>query len=202
MPTVGQDLQVNAIGQVYGQMTVTTFFYKLEVESGVLESATADGIAEEWANALGSSMIDPVSHDWKLRRVEVRDPRTDPGWASGEYTAEFTGVVAQDSCPPTVAMVVTRRSDQAGRRYRGRVFIPAVPVTYHVEGELTGAAMVALQAFADDMATPILLTATAPGLKIVPSIWSKVNQASVPIVSCLARPILRSQRRREIGVGK
>jgi len=62
--------------------------------------------------------------------------------------------------------------------------------------------MTALQAFADDMETPILLAATAPGLKIVPAIWSKVNQASVPIDSCLARPILRSQRRREIGVGK
>jgi len=202
MPAVGQDVQINAIGRLFGQQTVTTFFYKLDVDSGVLESADPNDIAQEWGNGMGAAMIDCISSDWELVNVEVRDPRTPPGWASGDAPQSQFGVLAGGSLPPTVAQVITRRSAQAGRRYRGRVFLPGVPTGAHDDGELTGAHLLLLQAFADDMVTTIPLTATAPGLILRPVIWSKVNQSSVEMTSAVARLILRSQRRREIGVGK
>jgi hypothetical protein len=196
------DVQINIVGELYNQLTVTTFFYKLLQASGTLTEADPATIGEEFANLIGASIVDTVADSWTLTEIEVRDPRTAPVWASGSYLTEIQGVKEGPSLPPSVAAVITRKSELSGRRFRGRIFIPGVATSDHIDGKLTPGGFGTMQAFADDIVTTIDLAASYPGLELEPRVWSRVNQSSVKMHSAVARWILRSQRRREIGVGK
>jgi len=198
----GENIQVNMVGRLFGQITVSTFFYRLELDTGTAEGTDPDAVAEDWKNSMGASVIDVMSAEWEALTVEVRDPRVPPSWASGEVTSDLVGIISGACNPPSVAMVITRRTATAGRSYRGRIFLPAVPVSYHEDGELTGPALLALQAVADDLLTPITMTGPSVGLILRPIVWSKKLQTGADMTGATARLILRSQRRREIGVGK
>lgn len=199
---VDADVQINLIGRFYGQVTVTTFFFQFTTGGPLPDGADPLALASAFEASLGSSFIDAVTADWTGELIEVRDPRANPIWASGVAEVTLTGVLAAPACPPSVAAVITRKSALAGRRNRGRIYVPAVPQAWHEDGEISDAGLLILQALADDVATAI----DVPGLGVVgtlsPRVWSRTNQTSVAVVSCTAKRILRSQRRREIGVGQ
>lgn len=196
------DVQINLVGRLYGQVTVTTFFYRFTTSAPLPDGADPVALAGAFEASLGSAFIDAVTSDWTGEVIEVRDPRANPVWAGDLTEVTLTGVLAAPACPPSVAAVITRKTALAGRRNRGRIFVPAVPQDWHQDGEISDAGMLILQGLADDVATAL----DVPGLGVVatlsPRVWSRTNQTSQAVTSCTAKRVLRSQRRREIGVGQ
>jgi hypothetical protein len=198
---LNSSVQVNFVGRLYGQQTVTTFFYALTPDTAT-DPADPLALAQAMYDGFGSEFEDHLSSEWSWAAVEVRDPRAAPIWASAELPVAGNGVLGDPSCPPSVAAVITRKTALAGRRYRGRVFIPAVPAANHLEGQLTDAALLDMQDLANNMALPQNVTLPSGTYVMIPQVWSRLLQTGQTIVNCLARRVLRSQRRREIGVGK
>jgi hypothetical protein len=122
-----------------------------------------------------------------------------------------TGTVEEPSVPPAVAVVIRRRTSFLGRKYRGRVYCFGCPQSMVVNGALlptTGghnqfAALATLMegtiVSGDPGAPtfrPVLVAKDAtvvggdnPGWRVT------------PITSCVVDDTLRSQRRRQLGVG-
>lgn len=195
------DVQINLIGRFYNQVTVTTFFFRFVPAAAPPGPVEPETLAAAFEASLASAFIDTVTADWAGEFIEVRDPRANPVWAGTVYSVDLIGVLAAPACPPSVAAVITRKSGLAGRRNRGRVYIPAVPEAWHQEGEISDAGMLILQGFANDMVTAIDVPGIGVAAALEPRIWSRTNQTSQPVTTCTAKKILRSQRRREIGVG-
>lgn len=198
---IGAAVQINAVGTVYGQTTVTTFHYLFESGGPLPDGVEPDILAAAWMASVGSAFIDAISADWHMVMVECRDPRTNPVWASGFALDSTPGAGPNEACPPSVAAVITRRTALAGRTYRGRIYMPAVPVAWQLEGRTSAGGPPAYQTFADQLATVVDVPGLGPAAELVPVVWSRKLQASTRITSAIPRDILRSQRRREIGVG-
>lgn len=110
--------------------------------------------------------------------------------------AEIAGTDTGDANPPQVALVVTLRSELAGRSHRGRVYLP--PISFDrsgVDGEID-------QAFCDDVAEGFGLLHTAVGAAVagvvdmVPCIVSRKLGSTTQIVQWTCGNRIDTQRRR------
>lgn len=111
------------------------------------------------------------------------------------------GAIAGDALPPSCSLVIRKRTNFAGRRYRGRLFCPMLSESDQVNGIWAGANYLALAAAWDNLLAVNL--SGALDLECIPVIFPKGgSSASAKIVtSSSSDPVVRSQRRREVGVG-
>lgn len=139
--------------------------------------------SELWHDLVYSQKI------WPLPPLVPTEQKTAPG----------AGGVAGGSLPTSVAVTITKRTQFAGRKYRGRAFIAGVPVTSESDSQLAQAQMAAWQQLADGMA----LTLQGFNENIYqPVLWHQGPKTWDAIVACSARTVLRNQRRRQIGKGQ
>jgi len=113
-------------------------------------------------------------------------------------TAAGAGGVAGQSLPTEVTAVITKKTPFAGRKYRGRIFVPGVPVTSELDSQLSAAAMTAWTAAADAM-NVVLTHDLANNWTMV--VWHNATKTYDTVQLLVPRPILRSQRNRQIGKG-
>jgi hypothetical protein len=113
-------------------------------------------------------------------------------------TAAGPGGVAGDSLPTEVTAVITKTTPYAGPKYRGRMYVAGVPVSSENNSQLSAAALIAWNAAAAAM----MVTLTSPaGDDWDMIVWHKATSTFDYVSSLMARPVLRSQRRRQIGKG-
>lgn len=112
-------------------------------------------------------------------------------------TAIGVAGVAQNSLPTSMAVVITKKTEFAGRKYRGRFFAAGVPVTHENDSRLALANVAAWQALADAL-DDVLVT---PGWSFQPVLWHKATKTYHDLMSGEVRLILRNQRRRQVGKG-
>jgi len=122
-----------------------------------------------------------------------------------------TGTVEEPAVPPSVSVVIRRKTEFLGRKYRGRIYLFGCPQTYQTNGALiAGAGGVDIfQALATILQGTIVSgDAGAPTFRPVLlardasiTVGDNPGWRVTPIVSTLLDTILRSQRRREVGVG-
>ena len=112
----------------------------------------------------GQDVVNDLDTNWKTTLDDLTDPDTTllgttmyvgpspPGAEVFESTnSAAVGTVAGKTAPPNVAMLVTKLTSLAGRRMRGRMFIPAVPDAAIAEnGTLGGGTIAAWQPKVDD----------------------------------------------------
>jgi hypothetical protein len=201
MPEIadGAVFEVAIEGRLFAQQTINTFFYRwsAEVPGTFLPQTEA---LEQVVAALSGPYQGALSIDWKGYLAHLRDPKTDPVFGSVEqpipgWAGQFEGPAA----PPSVAVVLTRTSSTPGRRNRGRIYLPGIPKEWCVDGLLSPAGVLAVSPLASFMTEDI--DAADPEGFLHSVIWSRVNQNYTDITLIKLRSILRSQRRREIGVG-
>lgn len=108
------------------------------------------------------------------------------------------GTLTGAACPPTTAIVIRKRTINAGRTGRGRIFIPGVPFSATLNGRLVDAQFEDWDSYADNFQFPITFNGRT-ATPIVYSTKSAVNRGV--ILDCNFDPILRVQRRREVGRG-
>jgi len=194
----GGYVQFEYVGFLFGQTTINTFTYQW-LEEGL----SADLAWSEAENAIDDQLRDLylacLSEEWEGVATRIYNPAPTATEAAFLFPMTDDGAVAEGSEPPAVAGTITKRTSLRGPQGRGRIFVPAVPISYHENGRLTATGVGVYNDLGDAMqfTIPVL----APAGNLVPVVYSRVALNGAAIVDCTAQPILRSQRRRQIGVG-
>lgn len=187
-------------GRIYGQETRTRFVYQCTTLDGepdpqeVVENFVTDNLAELFAE---------LSADFSVYNIRVRqwDGLELVHWEDQPQT--LVGLQAGAAVPPSVAWCVKKRTGLPGRTERGRWYFPGLPAAYHIAGEVDPAQRVALDAAVAELEQTISDDVTAsiftPRLIRYGPAGDIVTTFRINIVE--PTWILRSQRRREIGVG-
>jgi hypothetical protein len=107
------------------------------------------------------------------------------------------GAIAGDLLPKQVAGIITLRSALAGRRNRGRAYIPFPSETSNTATATPVAAYIAALAILGVAYTADrTITVGAGSIVLRPVIWRRASSSSVDITSSLARSVWATQRRR------
>lgn len=123
------------------------------------------------------------------------------------------GSIAGDALPNQNAMLVGLRTGVKGRRRRGRLYLPGVAEGGQTDGVLTGAQLTAVQAFAQGIVNAygsggtetnwrlVIYSPPTPAFK--PKTPPPVHTDTIitPVTSQDIDEVIRTQRRRSIGVG-
>jgi hypothetical protein len=196
-------MAVNDIHQVvvrqllHSQTILNVLHYRVSVDGG---AATPSDLATLITNNVIPQFKQCQSNE--LTHVDIVVQKI---WPLPPFVPIFSAVaagagsIAQNSLPTSMTAVITKRTAFAGRKYRGRVFVCGVPITLELDSQITAAGLILynnLAAVLDDAQTSAL------GANAwVPIIWHRVPKTFDTVVSADARPILRNQRRRQVGKG-
>lgn len=192
----GDVLLFEIVGTLNGQTTISTFHYRWMADN------SADQITEADADAairltLSTPYRECLTTDWTglvTRTFVVKPSSTVPALVT-TFTPD--GTVDPPTLPPTNAVCITRRASRRGPRGRGRVYLPAVPVAWTTGGLVT--TTTAYTAFAEAMIDEIGVA--APAGTLTPCLWSRATDLNSTVDAYTVQSVLRSQRRRAIGVG-
>lgn len=192
-------------GRLFEQETRTEFAY-LNTSPGILSLATE--IVPAFEDQHLAAICNLITSDWNVYNIRG-DAYEDVGGvmqALGfrDHASTASGTVAPPTCPPQCAGVLRRRVGTIGRANRGRIFYPGVPYNSQTGGKMTNAyyanMMVQCAFLANplkggdgvtELCKPMLLSRAANGAI---DGWQFVQYWD-------ANPVVRSQRRREFGVG-
>lgn len=206
---VGDHFRLALLGGLAGQSIVSVWHYR---QSTANTSAVNDvtSLANAFDDALLSTnaLLDPLSHDVGYGIIESRSfplPGTPP--VGFDKKVAYLGSIATPALPPSVAAVIRRRTQYLGRAYRGRIFLAGLAAASVAGGIITaGGVLTDLVTLATAMQTPIF-AAAAGSPTFVPELCKVVGPGPIysykanDITSTFVDPTLRSQRRREVGVG-
>lgn len=204
--TDGAILEVTLVGDLNGSTSLNILHYRAE---GVTGSPDFTSQAQEFfdsLNALGGLLErykDCISDDWFSR--EVRLQLISPvRYSYQTFLWTGTGTEAQPALPPNDSIMLIKRNVLTGRRNRGSLHLPGVPVTFVAEGRITTAASLVVNNLGDVMVEAITGVATPPNPAhlFVPVIFNKDNPIVSPrFDSATAQFTSRVMRRRTVGLG-
>lgn len=195
-------------GVLLGQMTLNKFWYISDAD--VPPPGNLATLCSDFWDKLDVAWCAAVSADWALHSVIAQ--RLDTyGAASGFVTASTLAALALDvvgttgdSCPPQDAVVMARKTNQIGKKARGRVYVGGLAEDDHTSGLLIAGA----QTRFGTLAAAMLGNVVSQGITFVPHMvhWKHtppdtVELRGLPITAWVTDPIVRSQRRRQISHG-
>lgn len=205
---VGDIFRTAIIGALNAQSVVNVQHWRQS-------TANSSGLSEveSLARGVDRSIVEQMalyqSNDVIYGAIESRTFNA-PGVPISGYDLAISraGGIESPACPPTVAVVVRKRTAYLGRKYRGRNYIAGIPVESVEVGQVNAGALSDWVDTAGLFSQSITWTtggsptfqpviAALDGSVIVAPVGVRWN---VIISSALDR-VLRSQRRREIGVG-
>lgn len=195
---VGDIFQVTLIGELAGQTTQTVLHYIQTLE--VIPGSEASGLAGAIDAGPAADLLNWQGSDFRYVKTMVQKIRPFPIELAvfNNFSTGLGGGLSV-SAPPTVAATVTKQTPLAGRAFRGRIFVPGVPIGVTQDGVLTGTGLANLQiavaAFDNTITDP-------NNNDYEPCLFSRATGTPTTLVAVRANPILRSQRRREVGVGQ
>jgi len=204
--------RVAVTGGLFSQLVVNTFGYQ-QMDG----NTTGDSDMTQLGKAIDAVIVPnlyTVQGDLMIYAfAEIRRVAPAGGPIDGlDFTlTPGNGAIEEPPLPPSCAVVIRRKTSFLGRKYRGRIYIPGVAQTLTANGVVLAGAggMNQMNALA------LILQGTIVSGDTGGPTWRPVllaRDASVtggdnpgwrvnPVTLCQADNKLRSQRRREIGVG-
>jgi hypothetical protein len=104
------------------EVMVTTCGHELDTASG----ANNDDAPDDLMTAFGDTIMTQVSADYTLIGVTCYIGNDGPVIVAESSGASVPGGTSQNAAPPNVAVLMRKRTDLAGRRGRGRFYVPGV----------------------------------------------------------------------------
>lgn len=194
---VGDTFRVTINMRLHGQQCVSVLHYRetntdfLAHGADVLAARVAAVVVPQFKAIQGSEL----THESVVAQKIFPLPPLVPAVVT---TAVGPGQVAGGTMPTEVTAVITKRTVFAGRKYRGRIFVPGVPNVSELDSQLSPAALITWQAAANIINSN--LTQDNSTWRMI--VWHKATSTFDFTTNLEARPILRSQRRRQIGKGR
>lgn len=191
-------------GTLYGQETRTRFMYRNKSggDLSILTEAVPGFMANHFTTYRG--LISTDWNAWNIRGYAYAPLPTPTLLGFRDTPVSVGGGDAGTSYPPTVAAVIRRRVGTPGRANRGRIYVPGIPNTSASAGKLQGAVLTAWSAACVDLGLDCFDEAETTAI-LEPVLMKRNAVGTVTTWQVLSYwdfdPILRSQRRREIGVG-
>lgn len=208
--SVDLDCPVNGLvifdvwGELYGQQTRTRFAY--QNKSGVALSLLTSLVPAFVGDHL-DLILQQLDDDYSVWNIRVEAYAPEPAATPlgfRDAPQSLSGAVTGGAMPPSVAMVLRRRVGTIGRANRGRVYLPGVPRDAVSGGRIAGTYLTGMIALSVALGLDLLggepeVALAKPVLVKRNGVGAVVSWQDVGYWDC--DPILRSQRRREIGVG-
>jgi len=191
-------------GTLYGQETRTRFMYKNKSggDLSILTEAVPGFLANHFTSFRG--LISTDWNAWNVRGYAYGALPTPTPLGFRDTPVSVGGLDAGTSHPPTVAGVLRRRVGTPGRANRGRIYVPAIPNTSTSAGRIQGGILATWSDVCVDLGLDCFDEAETTAI-LEPVLMKRNALGAVTTWQVLSYwdfdPILRSQRRREIGVG-
>lgn len=154
---VGDIWLLEWIQSVRGQPGMNVFQYEETEATGVPYEA-ASQLGDAFLNSCAADWAQIASEDWRTDGVYVRRVAPIAGVPASIVlgTAEsIVGVIDSEAIPMTSAAVVTRRTLNGSRRSRGRWYGMGIPESSQNAGQLTTAAMLAINTQLTNFGLPL-----------------------------------------------
>lgn len=189
--------QLTIVQSLHGQKILNVLHYKATQapSSGTYEAALIQAFGVIAIPSLKAFQSEELNHE--ALAVQKIWPLP-PTHATLDTTYSGPGLIPGDSLPTSVTSVITKVTAFAGRKYRGRVYVAGVPVTSENDSQLQVGDLAVLGAFAENLDNGI----GAVGASFQPVLWHRSSNTSDNLIDAVARPILRNQRRRQVGRGQ
>ncbi len=206
---IGDHFRVAFSGLLAGQQIVSVWHYR---QGSANTSANSDvkSLALGFEASVVPSIQAAVTADFTYGTIESRSFPLPPVPVVGyDEVLTDSGGVAGVSLPPSVAIVLRRRTAFLGRKYRGRMFLAGVDVATITDGVVSDVGQIALlDTLGGKLHTAFAFTAIGSPT-FVPEICTILYDEPTDTYSYRATDvtgydldkIVRSQRRREIGRG-
>lgn len=171
--------------------------------------ATATGLATDFDTNLVATFAAAVAADVSYESITV-EAVAPPTLATIErdISPDVAGTQVGEALPPANAAVFSLRTPNKGRRYRGRFYLSGIERTFGNAGQVDGAGLTALQALATALDARYGVGGTSADYRMVvhsPEDLTaeppRVGTITTDVTSIVVDPVIRTQRRRQIGVG-
>lgn len=176
---------------------LTTCGHEIDASSG----ANNDDVANDLMTAFGDNIMPQLNANYELQGVTCYIGQDAPSSliATSSLPA-VAGSKGTDAVPQNTAYLVRKRTDLAGRRGRGRMYIPSVIDTeVDDQGRLTTASQLSWTTSLDNWMADLT---TAVGARLYPPVVLHrsegigVEPLPTPVQSFVIDPVVATQRRR------
>lgn len=211
---VGDVYKAGIVSNLFSQEVVNVLHYRQASANGTIEDSRTQLAKAIWSNIVLGALKPLVCNTLHFERIDIRDVIAPPGTVGGidwyPDPNSQAGSVTTTCCPPTVAVVIRKRTTLLGRAYRGRAFFAGIPIGSTSLGLLSEAAQAAWEADLTSALAVTINSGETGGPDFAPVLVGALRAVQpgpitsyrvTPIVSADLDPVLRVQRRREIGVG-
>lgn len=175
-------------GVYCGQQWVNVFHYVATEEPPTLPGLLAafdDGMTSYYESLMAADSVGVILRAWNL----ATNTYAERAW-------DMTGARAGGGLPPQNSAVVSWRTGEVGRSHRGRTYFTAISETDQDKGVLGALYLNDLGVLIDR-----LVHLTVEGSAVYLAVYSrKLAEANI-VQNWIARTSIKTQRRREIGVG-
>lgn len=204
VPT-GNVFMLQLLGTIENQLTINTFYYQDNKVIGTPEANAETNLAQQWVTNVAVNYDSCISADWTSTGIKVTC-LTIPSRIPVVYTTGFpsAGTGAAGHMPTEVSCVVQRRTNFKGQSGRGRVGLPAVPLTAVTNSVVNAAQLTKMTAFGNNMILS-LVTAGATysaGLVSRRGTLPNVTYGFAQLISTVNDTLVGTIRRRKIGRGR
>src|SRR6476660_5608634 len=200
MPTVHIDGWTTAefIGSVAGQVVETIFTYKSEPP--LTSEGDALALANLWRTTMQPLLINFLNNNFTLDRVVVKSHNATLPNVEGTsfFPAGTIGALTGDCSPGNVTIACKLLTGIAGRKNRGRQFMPGISGGITTLNIMTSAGLNLLQ----QIFVRHLLGWSVSGLVHIPAVASRKGVYLRVLISFVIDQYLDSQRRRLSGRGR
>lgn len=139
-----------------------------------------------------------VNNNCRVARISIQKVFPLPrGAAAYDDTSATDGTGGADPIPAQVSGIITRFTALAGRKYRGRVYIPFPATVFNATDDTPSAAYVtALDLFADDITGTDEIGAGGNTFQMQSCIFHRADNTSTPTLNWRSNKKWATQRRR------
>lgn len=192
---IGDMWRVSCIGRLHNQAVINNWYYRRTGGAADDTMAEALSLKNGWMATVRTAWLDVHSNEYTLESLLERKIWQDPPPVPVEFAIGEVGSIQQNSLPTSVAVVLRKRTDYAGPRFRGRIFLAGVPISFETDSTITPAA----QNDYNDLGAALKLGFTQGLYSWIPVHVTGITWFEIVSVTCDV--VLRSQRRRQVGRG-
>jgi hypothetical protein len=204
---------VDVLGTIFNQRIITTFPYVVSQASLTNDTITAcKAIADYWQSGAVSPFLSflaccPQNYTADWIRVQRVYPTRNRSYSS---PVNLPGTDANDATTANSAASIERAAALAGRKYVGRISIPALAPFNQVDGMVLAAFKVKMGTVASKMLNVYAPTTGDGMLQITPCLIHRVKTGTPPhwvitgasqLYTAIPQDTVRTQRSRNIGKG-
>jgi hypothetical protein len=193
---IGSVLELKAYTRLQSQNGINVLHYRVSALIGpAISDQAIVSVLDGAAAPLYQAWL-PATARYSGLRLQIIAPL--PVQAAVIATADAgAGSVASDALPAQTALVVTKRTVLAGRRNRGRAYLPFWPESMNdANGQPTAAAIGLATDWATFFLNPINVAVGPSTVTLTPVLFRKLTLTTVDLFSAQVRVQWGTQRRR------